>query len=362
MANDFIMPPRRRSPLGGFLARYTSGACAVCDEPLHNGRLLRAASKSIGSLLHFSCSLSDAERLALQRDPWRPGTAPQAVDGDDLVSRLRAMTGLPLLFHFTAIENLPTIFELGGLWSKQRLEWSGRWPCPQPGGDQHSLDHDAELRLWPFVHLSLLPGHPMAIRRYWEGRSLCVLGFDLDIAGREGVHFTDRNSATSDVRVVGGLEGVEALDDISQAEVLVPDGVRTDSIREIWVADDSARVSVIAAARDVAISCTVDPSLFLPNLGPVAPPHRLPGPVRENPWSVEPPPPLAPRKIEPILGQILTCGAYSGPVTVILPYGVMISLAAGLRLRIRWGDLVSTDSETGLLARPRPPHDGPEGR
>ncbi len=46
------------------------------------------------------------------------------------------------LYHFTSVENLPSICEKQGLCSKQTLEKERKWPPPVPGGNplSHNLD------------------------------------------------------------------------------------------------------------------------------------------------------------------------------------------------------------------------------
>jgi ssDNA thymidine ADP-ribosyltransferase, DarT len=63
---------------------------------------------------------------------------------------------IPVLYHFTDKSNIPTIRQLGGLFSTALLKEMGHAFCA--GGDEDSLDLDK------FVHLCFVTGHPMAFR------------------------------------------------------------------------------------------------------------------------------------------------------------------------------------------------------
>lgn len=69
---------------------------------------------------------------------------------------------IPVLYHFTDKSNIPTIRQLGGLFSTALLKEMGHAFCA--GGDEDSLALDMRCGMDKFVHLCFVTGHPMAFR------------------------------------------------------------------------------------------------------------------------------------------------------------------------------------------------------
>jgi hypothetical protein len=69
---------------------------------------------------------------------------------------------IPVLYHFTDKSNIPTIKQLGGLFSTALLKEMGHAFCA--GGDEDSLALDIRCGMDRFVHLCFVTGHPMAFR------------------------------------------------------------------------------------------------------------------------------------------------------------------------------------------------------
>lgn len=81
------------------------------------------------------------------------------------VDRLARVTWL---YHFTDSRNIPSIRELGGLWSTAKLrEMRIKF---YPGGNQHSLDADRMFGMDRFVHLCFSIQHPLAHLASNDGR------------------------------------------------------------------------------------------------------------------------------------------------------------------------------------------------
>ncbi len=72
------------------------------------------------------------------------------------------------LYHFTDARNIPSIWDLGGLWSTAKL----REMCVEfhPGGNQQSLEADEMFGMDQYVHLCFTKEHPMAHIARNDGR------------------------------------------------------------------------------------------------------------------------------------------------------------------------------------------------
>jgi len=174
---------------------------------------------------------------------------PRDRDTNQILQRLR-QERIPALFHFTSVENLVLIRDMDALCSKQVLEDAGRWPPPEPGGNDlsHSLDRHNDN--WDKVSLNFTTHTPMAYRKKPTSH-LCFFVVDVRVAGRRGVIFTDTNAASTGGQQRG--EGLAGLDLVNfsavraapqpwnrdgwvrpvQAEVLVPDRISLDQVQEV---------------------------------------------------------------------------------------------------------------------------------
>tara|TARA_B100000929_G_C15448239_1_gene400287 strand:+ start:261 stop:791 length:531 start_codon:yes stop_codon:yes gene_type:complete len=77
---------------------------------------------------------------------------------ESLLARMKGSHN-PCFYHFTDLQNLPSIRE-HGLLSLVKMEEMGLRP-PKPGGTQLSRDLDAHYRLNRYVHLCFWNQHPM---------------------------------------------------------------------------------------------------------------------------------------------------------------------------------------------------------
>lgn len=187
--------------------------------------------------------------------------------------------GVSGLYHFTCIENLPGIREMGGLCSKQQLEDAGRWAPPVPGGNDLSHRLDRQCGNWDKVSLNLTPHTPMAYHSKPE-HHLCFFVIDATVAGQEGVVFTSGNATWSGQRRGTGLSGVSLIDFDAvratprpadregwlqpvQAEVLVPERVHPDFVRRVvFVSEASMREGRRLWGVPESPEFTVEPRCF----------------------------------------------------------------------------------------------------
>ncbi len=175
-----------------------------------------------------------------------PAAGPEAAH---ILKSLR-QKGIQALYHFTSVENFPTLREAGAICSKQTLERLHLWPPPKPGGNQLSWELDRYNDNWDKVSLSFTPYTPMAYLKKPE-HHLCFLIIDPVVASWEGVWFTDSNGTkTGDQKRGQGMQGLNLVnfDAIRgrpkpwdkdgwvrpvQAEVLVPDCVPLGQVTQV---------------------------------------------------------------------------------------------------------------------------------
>src|SRR5437667_8374190 len=157
--------------------------------------------------------------------------------------------GIVALYHFTSIENLPGIADAQALCSKQDLEDMGKWPPPEPGGNDVSLDLDRKNNNWDKVSLNFTTCTPMAYGVRQE-KHLCFFVVSILVAEREGVTFTNTNAAAGNQDRAVGIDGLNLVnfDAIRsdprpgdkdgwhrpvQAEVLVPGRISLTDVTEV---------------------------------------------------------------------------------------------------------------------------------
>jgi hypothetical protein len=157
-------------------------------------------------------------------------------------------------YHFCDRRNLPLIRELGGLYSLEKLEEMGV-TIPAPGGNDWSHDADRMKGLHQYVHLCLRNNHPMEYIARQEGRiqDSIFLQVSAAVLQMEGLKYTEDVSNKSGV-VVRTIEEArdlidfevaytrtdwknaavkQRLDNCEKCEILVPDFIPLDLIRNI---------------------------------------------------------------------------------------------------------------------------------
>jgi hypothetical protein len=112
------------------------------------------------------------------------------------------------LYHFTDVGNLPSIKQLGGLYSTAILRLMGIEGF-RPGGNELSLQLDQATGMDQYVHLCFKPNHPMAHIAKNEGRierpvfllvdpsvlKIPGVRYSAGVAIKTGVHICDIDEA-----------------------------------------------------------------------------------------------------------------------------------------------------------------------
>jgi hypothetical protein len=146
------------------------------------------------------------------------------------------------------------IRDLGGLYSLEQLEEMGL-EIPAPGGNDWSRDADRRKDLHKYVHLCFRNNHPMEYRARQEGRIVqpYYLQVSAEVLEFEGVRYTHDVSNKRGVRLRTIEEAREMidfevlytrtdwknpevkqrLDEAEKCEILVPDHIPIELIRNI---------------------------------------------------------------------------------------------------------------------------------
>ena len=113
-------------------------------------------------------------------------------DAQAILTRLK-QEGITRLYHFTNVENLPSICQIGALYSKQILEERGLLSTIVTGGNPLSHSLDRTRSNWDKVSLSFTPYIPMAYNTK-RSQHLCFFQINPEVAGWLNVVFTDSNA------------------------------------------------------------------------------------------------------------------------------------------------------------------------
>lgn len=104
--------------------------------------------------------------------------------------------GIKCFYHFTDIENIPSIIRHGGLfsWAYCKRE---RIPIPKPGGSPKSWELDERRGKEDFVRLAYTKEHPMLYIAMNDGRIIrpSLLEINIEIAYFNQTEFADSNAA-----------------------------------------------------------------------------------------------------------------------------------------------------------------------
>lgn len=200
----------------------------------------------------------------------------QHPDAQAILSRLK-QEGITALYHFTNVENLPSICQMGALYSKQMLEEQGLLSTLVTGGNSLSHDLDHYRSNWDKVSVSFTPYTPMAYNRK-RAQHLCFFLINPECAAWSGVIFTDSNATRNDHKRGQGLIGMNniqfnviraipfSVDNwhrFVQAEVLIPDSIPLTSVTEIgFVSSTSMNYAKHICGQLPCPSFSVIPQLF----------------------------------------------------------------------------------------------------
>lgn len=192
---------------------------------------------------------------------------------------------VPELHLITPVANLPSILEHGVLSNHlaRRLApdaasvaradiQEGREAKRVPGGRP----------LHAYANLYFHARNPMMYLRKEEHEGLCVLSVHKAVLTEEGVVVTDQNAASDYARFAPSPDGLRLLDramvyaedwrhddrrdyfrhrSVKCAEALVPDRVRPEAVRGVYVSCEAARARVEALVSG-ALRVKVSPPLF----------------------------------------------------------------------------------------------------
>ena len=120
-----------------------------------------------------------------------------------------SLVRIPLLYHFTDVNNLPAIRRLGGLFSTSKLAKMGEAFCARV--HEASLLLDRQCGMDEFIHLCFTDGHPMAFRlkERKPDANLIYLTIDRAILYQPGVMFATGVGYANDAKTVTLAEAVE---------------------------------------------------------------------------------------------------------------------------------------------------------
>lgn len=182
------------------------------------------------------------------------------------------------LYHFTDVENLPLIAQIGELWCKRRLKEGGFWPNVRPGGNSLSQNLNGKLGNAEKVELNFSPHTPMAFYKKQDSH-LCFFCVSVDVAQWDGVLFTDFNAASPTAERMAGPSGLDLVDfdeirsitrpedrawiDGVQAEVLVPQAIPFSQVlRVAFVSQASLAYGELLWGPSPHPTFCVEPALF----------------------------------------------------------------------------------------------------
>src|SRR5712692_6912280 len=167
-------------------------------------------------------------------------------DAQAILTRLQ-QERITALYHFTSVENLSSICQMGALFSKQILEDQGLLSTLVTGGNPLSHSLDRHQSNWDKVSLNFTPHTPMAYNKK-RAQHLCFFLINPEVAAWLDVVFTDSNATKNDHKRGQGLIGLNTVQfnvihaipfsvndwhRFVQAEVLIPHSIPLPYVTEI---------------------------------------------------------------------------------------------------------------------------------
>lgn len=193
--------------------------------------------------------------------------------------------GIDFLYHFTHVDNMPSIRE-HGLLSHNAAHQAGLVTEDISDPDVQELRGDKSVfdrPLHDYVPLYFNPKNPMLYRRRARRDDLVILFLDRELLVQDGVAFSDGNAASGPTNFFNDVSLLDSLDweciraeywneyqdgtRIRCAEVLVPDVIPFTKIRHICVRTSSTRARFDKLMRETRSSqrpppVRVDPDLY----------------------------------------------------------------------------------------------------
>lgn len=129
-------------------------------------------------------------------------TRPFPYNNSSMAAAADPLARIPQLFHFTDVNNIPSIRRLGGILCTAILAQRGEVFCA--GGDEASLALDKQCGMDRFVHLCFTGSHPMAYRvqERKPGTVLTYLAIDRAILYQPGVMFSSGVGYANNAEIV----------------------------------------------------------------------------------------------------------------------------------------------------------------
>lgn len=124
---------------------------------------------------------------------------PLKEDSDSISTYLRD-NNISCFYHFTALENIESIRQHGGLYSWHYCENNGI-QIPIAGGDAQSRRLDGSYGLQDYVRLSFCDDHPMSYRLIRNNIQVVLLKISTDVALWRSTKFSDINAADRNHRI-----------------------------------------------------------------------------------------------------------------------------------------------------------------
>lgn len=127
------------------------------------------------------------------------------------ILRLLRDKNIRYLYHFTSLDNIPSIKKNRGLYSWDYMDKHGI-TIPVAGGDSMSRSLDMKYNLQDFVRLSFCQDHPMAYRLRMAGEKIVLLMIDIRAAAFAGTQYSDMNAADSRHHHGPSMSDLERID------------------------------------------------------------------------------------------------------------------------------------------------------
>lgn len=127
------------------------------------------------------------------------------------ILRLLRDKNIRYLYHFTSLDNIPSIKKNRGLYSWDYMDKHGI-TIPVAGGDSMSRNLDMKYNLQDFVRLSFCQDHPMAYRLRMAGEKIVLLMIDIRAAAFAGTQYSDMNAADSRHHHGPSMSDLERID------------------------------------------------------------------------------------------------------------------------------------------------------